>query len=368
MNEPEIANKVIQKSLAQIDPNIKNRIDIQFIFLRWREFAGDFADKISPVDIKGKTLVLYSDNSTLKDKFKYRAKDLILKINAIFGAEVIDKIIFGMNFNEKKKSADKSQITDKTKKVTKSANAKVTRAENSKAEKSRVEVPTVEVSSVEVTLTDDEISECEKKSAVIENPELMKMLFDCLVTKKKADKAKKLSDWHKCALCENLCPPAEILCDICQIYERRKLVDEVRRIFHDAPETKFRDVQKLIACKMPHMKEVCTLTFIESARMSLIQQTARRLSFGDTESDLAKFLVRLVRQLPEDELTEKIIEKTLYEFRFDFADRPPFKPQTFSKFNSPKKISQAKKVQQPKPPQTFKISPVIKLDSSDAKK
>lgn len=336
MSEPEIASKVIQKSLTHIDPSVKKQIDIQFIFLRWREFVGDFADKIFPVEFKGKTLVLHSDNSTLKDKFKYLIKDLVPKINSIFGAEVVDKIIFGTNFNAQKKSADK------TKKITQ---------------------PSTEISSVEVTLTDEEIAECEKKSAVIENPDNRKMLFDCLVTKKKADKVKTLSDWHKCALCENLCPPAETLCDMCQIYERRKLIDAIRRIFHDAPETKFREVQRQIAEIMPHMKAACTLTFIESARMSLIQQTSKLLSYGDTESDLAKFLVRLVRQLPEDALTEKIIEKTLHEFRFDLADRPTFKPQTFSKYTH-----STKKFQQPRPPQTFKTSPVIKLDSSAAKK
>lgn len=337
MSEPEIASTVIQKSLAQIDKSVKHKIDIQFIFLKWREFAGNFADKISPVEVKGKTLILHSNNSTLKDKLKYRVKDIISKINSTFGEEVIDKIIFGMNFTAQKNLAAKS--------------------------KKAIQPATAEVSSAEVTLTDDEIAECEKKASVIENPERRQMLFNCLVTKKKADKSKTLSAWHKCAVCENLCSPAETLCDICQIYEKRKMVDAVRQIFHDAPETKFRDVQRQIVENMPHMKAACTLTFIESARMSLIQQTARRLSFGDTESDLAKFLVRLVRQLPEDALTEKIIDRTLQEFRFDLADRPLFKPQNFSKYtHSPKKI------QQPKPPQTFKISPVIKLDSSDAKK
>ena len=198
MNEPEIANKVIQKTLAQIDPSVKNRIDIQFIFLRWRKFVGDFADKISPVEIKGKTLILHSDNSTLKDKFKYRVKDLIQKINSTFGAEVVDKIIFGMNFKAQKNFADKPA------KITQPSNAEVSTAVEVKTEEilsdetSRIEVPKseksrAEISNVEVTLTDDEIAECEKKSAVIENPERRKMLYDCLVTKKKADKSKKLS-------------------------------------------------------------------------------------------------------------------------------------------------------------------------------
>lgn len=310
MNDFEIIGDVVQENLAQLDDEVQRKLNCRMIFHHWKEFVGDDAEEIFPVEIIGTTLILYSDNSTLKDKFKYRASTLIKKINAHFNKKIVTKI--GFNY-----SAFKLQrLTN----------------ENSKPAENFVP-------SVEISLTDDELAECEKKSAVIADDERRRMLFDCLVAKKKSDKLKNFSSWHKCAVCENLCPPNENLCGVCKIYERNKMFKAIRKIFYDAPYTKFFDVQKKICDTMPHMKAQCTLNFIESARMSLIQQTVRRISFDDKTSPLAKFLVMLVRQLPEESLTEKIIDKTLHEFRFDFVDRPPFNPQNFKKLSS--KLSKA---------------------------
>ena len=293
--------EIIPKTLSSIDDDVKNKIDCHKIFFKWNEIVGGDADKIFPVKIEGSTLTLYSLSSSLKDKFKYRTPQILCKINSIFGENFVTKIIFGKTFlsNPKKIIAHKS-LND------------------------------VE----EVTLTEDEILDCKKKSAVIKNSERRKMLFDCLIAKKKSDKAKKNSDWHKCSFCKNLCSPQENLCDVCKITEHNKLIQAIRKIFHDAPSTKFFEVQKKISELMPHMQSECTLNVIESARMSLIQQTVRRLSFKDRESGLAKFFVMLVRQLPEESLTEKIIEKTFREFRFDFSDSPPLKPKNFKKFSN----------------------------------
>ena len=302
MSKFEIINDVIPKTLSLIDEDFKYNVDCHKIFLRWREIVGDDADKIFPVKIDGKTLTVYSLSSSLKDKFKYRIPQILNKINSTCGDNLIDKIIFGKTFSANNKKISPAKI--------------------------------VADEIVEVNLTEEEILECEKKSSVIQNPERRKMLFDCLIAKKKSDKIKKFARWHKCDLCENLCPPQENLCDVCKIYERRKMLQEIRKIFHETPQTKFIDVQKKISELMPHISSECTLNFIESARMSLIQQTVRRLSFNDRESSLAKFFVMLVRQLPEESLTEKIIEKTFHEFRFAFSDRPPLKPQNFKKFST----------------------------------
>lgn len=310
MNDFEIIGDVVQENLAQLDDEVQRKLNCRMIFHHWKEFVGDDAEEIFPVEIIGTMLILYSDNSTLKDKFKYRASTLIKKINAHFNKKIVTKI--GFNYSALKLQ----RLTN----------------ENSKPAKNFVP-------SVEISLTDDELAECEKKSAVIADDERRRMLFDCLVAKKKSDKLKNFSSWHKCAVCENLCPPNENLCGVCKIYERNKMFKAIRKIFYDAPYTKFFDVQKKICETMPHMKAQCTLNFIESARMSLIQQTVRRISFDDKTSPLAKFLVMLVRQLPEESLTEKIIDKTLHEFRFDFVDKLPFNPQNFKKLSS--KLSKA---------------------------
>lgn len=304
----EIVSEVIKKTVNKMDDGVKRQIDYRLIILNWRKIVGEDAEKIFPANIQGTTLILHSDSPALKDSFKFRAPKIIRQINSYFDEEVITKISFQFTPTKNFELLDD--------------------AKNISTEKIFPEV--------EVTLTDSEIDECKKKSAVIANEQRRKMLFDCLVTKMKADKKLKLSGWKKCLLCENLCPPHENLCDVCKVNERNRMTRRIRKIFHDAPETKFRDVQKKISEEFPYLRAECTLQFIESARMALIQQTANLLSFNDSESPLAKFFVRLVRQIPEELLTEKIISRTLHEFRFDLADRPPFQPQTFKKMDSKK--------------------------------
>lgn len=309
MKELEIVKNVIEKNLESLDENVRRQIDFNVITLNWREIVGEYAEEIFPVEMIGTTLILSSENSSLKDNFKYRTPNLIKKINEHFNKEIVTKIIFGRDFKRK-------NIAEKI-----SAREKFSTDEKN-------------FDDVEISLTDEEIEECRKKAAVIADDERRQNLFDCLIAKKKSDALKKISRWHKCAICENLCAPQENLCDVCKINERNKMLQSIRQIFHDTPYIKFFDVQEKIFADMPHMKAECTLTLIESARMSLIQQTVRRISFNDKTSPLVKFFVMLVRQLPEESLTEKIIDKTLREFRFDFVDQPPLKLQNFKKFSS----------------------------------
>ena len=79
--------------------------------------------------------------------------------------------------------------------------------------------------------------------------------------------------------------------------------------------------------------------------MDLILQRAAKISYGDTTSDAVIFLVCLIRQLPREKLTDGIIKRTLKEFKFNFADLPPFNEYNFSKLEkrSIKKIPLQKK-------------------------
>lgn len=308
MSELDNINVAIQENISKFDEKIKNKIDCNIIFLNWKKILDDDSAEFFPVKLQDTTLILFSEDPALNDYLKYNTPNLIEKINSYFGKEIVTKIKFSGRFSNKF--------------IAKNFSA---REKNSNdAEK---------IADVEISLTDEEIDECKKKSSVIEDEDCRRRLFECLIAKKKSDALKKLSSWHKCAVCENLCEPQENLCDFCKVHEQNKMLQAIRKLFHDTPYIKFSDVQKKICEDMPHMQKYCTLNLIDSARMDLIQQTVRRISFGDKNSPLAKFFVMLVRQLPEEKLTEKIIEKTLYEFRFDFVDQPTFKPKEFKKFS-----------------------------------
>lgn len=127
---------------------------------------------------------------------------------------------------------------------------------------------------------------------------------------------------RKCKLCNNLCEPGKILCDMCEIYERNNMRKKICRIFCEKPSTTFYQVQEKILSEMPHMKKECSLMTIESVWAGLVNETAARVKYGDNTSDTAKFLVMLFKQVEEKDLTDALINRALKELQFNLAERP----------------------------------------------
>lgn len=302
MSEPEIIGDIIPKSLSEVDATLRKKILQQELLNRWEKIFGAIHVEIDFVKLENGVLVISSQNSAVRDFVKYGAKDYVSKINAQLkqGADFVTKIEFGRNFNPPPQIPAKPPAPEKK-------------------------------SPVEVELTAKEISDCEKKAAVISDDERRQIVLETLLSHAKSEKSKLARGWHKCKFCELLCPPSETICDICKVRERNRLHKKIRRIFHDAPWTSFRAVQEKIKAEFPHLAQECTLDTIDAARMDLILQTAARVSYGDTTSDAAKFLVMLIRQLPRENLTTQIINHTLKEFHFNLADRPPFDEYKFKK-------------------------------------
>jgi len=291
----ESVGNIIKANLKMLNPKIEKKIGIVQIMRNWENFVGDDAAEILPVSFENGILTLYSANPLLNDKYKYLIPDLIEKINENFGADFVKKISFGKTFQAQNVNGERFKPNEKPEKVEQ-----------------------------EVFLTEEELDECKKKAESVKNPDIYDMILGMLIAQKKADKWKIQNGWHKCAVCDNLCEPDEFFCFLCSVNEPKKMSKLIREIFAAAPHTEFKTVKKKVLAKMPHMKKFCQDDVIEAARMDLIQQTASRLAYGDEDSPRAKFLVMLVNQLREEELTEQIIKQTLNTFRFDLAERPEF--------------------------------------------
>ena len=305
MSEPEIIGDIIPKSLGKFDATLRKKIFQQELISRWKDIFGAIAAELEFVQLDKGVLVISSQNSAVRDFVKYDAKKLVDKINAQLkqGADFITKIEFGRNFNSTPEIPKKPAVTE-------------------------------EVPPAKIELTAVEIADCEKKAAVLSDEEQRQIVLETLLSHAKAEKSKLARGWHKCKFCDLLCPPSETVCDICKVKERERLHKKIRRIFRDAPWTPFSEVKEKISAEFEHLAQECTLDAIESARMDLIAQTAARVSYGDTTSDAVKFLVMLIRQLPREKLTSQIINRTLREFHFNLADRPPFDEYDFRKMPS----------------------------------
>lgn len=301
MSEPENISAIMPRTLGELDENLQRKILRQKIINHWAEIFDVVAPDVEFVKIEGGVLTVTSLNAAARDFLKYGALKFVEKINLALGVEYVRSIEIGRPVRFKMLPQKKNPAP---------------------AEKNPL---------VEVELSAEEISECEKKAAVIRDDDQRQIVLETLLSHAKTEKARQQSGWHKCACCELLVPPQETICAVCRVKERERLRKKIRRIFCDAPWTPFSIVQKKIAAEFPYLQAECTLDTIESARMDLILQTAARVSFGDTTSDAAKFLVMLIRQLPREKLTPQIINLTLQEFRYNLADRPPFDSRGFIK-------------------------------------
>ena len=310
MSQPTSIKDILKSNLPDIDKTLRQKMFQQEILRRWDEIFDKFADKIMPVRFEGDTLFINSNDNSLKDMLKYSAQNFVDKINALIGSPVIAQIKFSGKIGASLEKAEKKP-------------APIEIADDKK-----------------ILLTAEEIAELEKQVAEIENPLARQKRLKYLIDFANAQKSKMERGWHKCALCDVLCKPEEIICGVCLVKERERMQMEIRRIFFDAPETPFRAVQEKVWRSVPHLKAECTLEKIDAMRMELILEVAGRVSYGDTTSERARFLVRLARQLPDEKLTPAIINRTLREYKFNLADLPKMEVQEFSKL--PPKLHRTK--------------------------
>lgn len=314
MSLPEFIGAVLQKSLNESNPQLRRKLLQQQIFSRWHEIFKTLADKLSPVEIQGDTLFVTSADSSIRDLLKFAANNFVNLINDKISPEL--PIISHIQFSRTFAPPPFAKLP-----------AKVTAVKKS------------------VALTPSEIESCKNQVAAITDETQRAIFFQTLLSLAKSQKRKLQSGWLKCQLCNSLCPPNDSICPVCKVKERGRMSAEIRKIFCNAPETPFREIQQEIIRQFPYLQNECTLENIESARMDLILQRAAKISYGDTKSDAVIFLVRLIRQLPREKLTEKIIADTLKEFKFNLADLPPLPKYEFSKIEKRtiKKIPPPKK-------------------------
>ena len=106
------------------------------------------------------------------------------------------------------------------------------------------------------------------------------------------------------------------------------MVEELYRIFYDAPQLTTRDARKILLERMPQMRTECLPEAVESARTSLIQKVAAGIRYGDEDSPDVLKLVALAKRLTPDKLTPAIIRRTLLDLQFNLPRRyDAFKPR-----------------------------------------
>ena len=98
----------------------------------------------------------------------------------------------------------------------------------------------------------------------------------------------------------------------------------IRQYFLQNPTANFFKVVREIRKDFLHIAEEISLKTVRSERTGLISALASKVAYGDTKSDAAKLLVQLYRQIPQEKLTDAVINRALKELRFNLSNLPPF--------------------------------------------
>lgn len=291
-------SEIIQKNFQTFDEKLQKKIISHEIFFRWEEIASPIIAKdIFPMKIDGTTLIVYAKNSAAKDSMKFLAQNILDNANKILGdgKEIFTKIAFAKSFERLKKFHSQKKVT---------TNKNI---------------------SSDIELTAEEITDCKKKVENIKNLSIKQIALEGLIKHKKAEKIKLKLGWHNCRNCGVLCKPEEIFCNSCKTQEKNKMREEIRQIFYKNPEKNFPAVLQEIQKKFPYFADECDENIIAFERSAMIREIASRVSTGDKTSELAKTLVMLYKCVPKEKLTDNLMNRALYELRFDLADRLPLK-------------------------------------------
>jgi len=288
--EVSTLQEILDEDLKNKSPEFRKKFLQYKVFTVWEKIVPSVvAKEIFPLRIDDETLIIYAKNSVAKDTFKFLAEEVLQALNNISGAEIFKKFAFAKSFERLKKNQNKKKYSPPKK--------------------------------LDVELSAEEISECEKKVAWIEDAELKKISLEGFISLKKSEKIKIATGWRKCKLCKNFCTPDEVLCVTCKISEKNKMRDEIRKIFYKNPEKNYPSILQEIQKNFPHIAKEVNEETISSERAAMIREISVRVSIGDSESDLARTLVSIYKSLPKDKLTAAIMNRALYELRFDLANR-----------------------------------------------
>ena len=318
MSNIEPLDIVLKKSLLALGEDFYKRFLKHVIFRSWEKIVGkSIASNVRPLRLEHETLFVYSSQSVWRDYFKYEAENVVNAINKFLDwkEELVKDIKMGRSYEIPKNFY-----------------------EEPKESKSllRTSSPyTLEGDLQKINLSNKEIKKIELSTSNIKNMELRLLVFNTMISHAKFEKLKILNGWHGCVCCKKLCAPAELFCDVCKFKIQEEMRQDIRKIFLDVPDSTLREVYNEILKIYPFMKNYLTIEIISSEKSSLIQRLASKISIDDADSIDAKILVMLKKGVSPENLTEKLIQKTLYELRYNLL--PSDKLKKFGRYSQSQK-------------------------------
>ena len=291
-NDLENMATIIPKSIHALGRKFEHSYRCRYTIYHWDKVVGEKVAKNSRVaKIEKGTLMLYVPDATWRNEIQMFGEEIIQKTNNFAGEKIAKKIVFVnrphilFDDNNKKNAAINLSVK-------------------------RKQTAVLNISPKEQAKINDICN-------FIQDNALREKMTGLIKQQKKLTAKRKRNKWHKCVSCAALCPPDRKLCPDCRRRQQEIKKNKIREYLDVYPWARYAEITKVIDCTPEDITDV---------RISMIQQLALTMRIDNYEKIAAHKLVMLYKCLPPEELTEPMVNETLYHLRNDMAKNEKFKP------------------------------------------
>lgn len=292
----ELVKSVIPKSIHQWGPAVEKEYLMHSVCRHWDEIVGQMiAANVRAVGVERRILWLSCYNASWRNEIMMRQLDILDRVNRYAGSNLVRELRFCSPKKQEELQHPETAGREKTLEELQLGRA----------------LP-------KLSLTEDEQQKAREVSGGLKDDDLRRKICALYQKQLKLEKFEREHDWHPCARCGAQCAKEQEYCSVCRRAVRSELEQKVRQFLRDMPWARYGDVYEYVKCPSE---------MVNLQRVRLVQALAARVETGDTTSLDAKTLVMLYRCVPPEQLTDELVESTLYRLRNDLRKPKDFRPR-----------------------------------------
>ena len=320
----EAPRTIIPRWVKGKGPEFEMEYRRRWVLTYWRDIVGDYiARNVELMGIRNKTLLYYSGSSAWNNEMRLLMPQIVDKMNRFAGCEIIREVRLTRRW-EKPEAGDVLAFR-----------AWLRQEEN--------KVPDFRKERRRASLSPAEDESVKALAGKAQDEELGGLLGTIYRKHLQLKKVQKKHGWLPCADCGALTEPtpkvlkgeAEAVCPHCRARRAEAQRAAIRKVLTDIPWARPPQVAEFVPGATPKL--------VAEQRAMLVQKLASQVEFGDKKSLKALQLVMLFRVLPPEQLTEDVVERTLYHLRYVLCKPKDYKaPKRYSVIKTGKEGAKAR--------------------------
>ncbi|MGI6093058.1 MAG: DUF721 domain-containing protein [Veillonellaceae bacterium] len=257
---------------------ITKRYNAESAIYHWRKIVGDkIAANAKPLTVQRDLLLVAVSSSTWSHHLSMMKQDIINKINAFIGDNLIKDIRFQAGYLKDNQNQENA----------------------GQAGENEIKLHNIKLEATELKNVNDLVKS-------VGDADLQTKLKNIIKSDLKLKKARHNGKWHKCLDCSVLCPPEETFCFTCKLNHKQRIREEIYTILIENPWLGYSELRKHIDASFDDFKEV---------KNRLISALVNEISGEQNDRIKELTLVMLATGIQPEQITDALVNNTLKRFR-----------------------------------------------------